>query len=277
MPEQQDQDELNDELFTDKPGDQAGPLDDPSTPDEPASEKLLRIQLRNGKIYTGKTERELLQQLVQAQENADVHIKDREEQIREMRGKVQHVQVNQPQSGAWDAQKYLDLLGSDPMEARRYQDQHYYGLQDGENAAEMFKFSYELSDRVADTIAVTEFHRANPDFPGGQEASVALLKRVEDEGLALNPRNLASCYRDMVREGAIQPNSPSPQQGSEEFEDLQFNEVKVVQPKPQSRGKQAAPAPRSAGNPGSSTTTDYENMPMSDLEKLVKGNGMKKF
>ena len=247
------------------------------TPDRaapPAADKLLRVQLRNGQVYTGKNERELIGKLVQAQEHASMTIKDREDQIREARGKVQYQRDNTPKrevSGEWDAQKYLDLLGSDPMEARRYQDKFYYG--DDIDPVEALRFSYTVSDQVSDRIAVAEFHQRNPDFPSNPLNAELLIRRLEDENLRVTTRNLESAYRDLVREGSIKT---APADGQDaNYEDLSFD---TTPPNPEkiSRGRNRIPAPRDKGS-DTGGAVDFDGLSDEDLEKEVNRRGMKRW
>jgi hypothetical protein len=229
-------------------------------------EKTYRIRLRDGEEITGKTKDELLQALAERHDQLKADSTTRTAQAQEVRGKLEYQQENKPRE-PWNDQKYLNLLGSDPMEARRYQDRYYYNLDDDEDPAEAFRQSYQVSDRILDTLAVTEFRRSLKDAEGNQifpaeGDAEKILQQISKENLPLTPRNLTAMYHELVSQRKIAPGSRAEVTATSQYEDINYR-----QQAPRSRG---ATAPKGTGG-GSATTTqrtkNYEAMSAEELRK----------
>jgi len=243
----------------------AQPQADQQTPAaETEEKKVLRVQLRNGRSYTGETERDIMQAMADDFERYQTDMETRSRQEGEARGKIRYQQEHQPVvSGEWDAQKYLDLLGKDPMAARRYQDKFYLGMSDDEDPAQVVRFSYQVADRIADTLEISEFQRMNADKDGktismSEGDAQALLRRIDQEGLQLTARNLNAVYHEMVRAGSIQIQQP---EQTAQYEDIDL--------RPKSRG---AGAPRATGGGSAAQTSTRFSKDLNTMtqEEIVK-------
>lgn len=244
----------------------------------PPAERQFRVKTRTGQVFTG-TKDQIIQKLTQSVEHGSMAIEDRESQLREIRGQVRQQQERQPGTqGAWDPQKYLDLLGTDPMEARRYQDRFYYGVGEGEDPAEIVRFSYQVADQINDTMAVSQFLQRNEDFPATEQNATMLLQFIDKENLPVTTRNLEYAYGELRRSGKISAEEQPVQQDAE-YEDLNFETRTPTKIGAKSqRGRGAPPAP--AGGGGGRTAldaADFDNMSDEELEKEVNRRGMKKF
>lgn len=238
-------------------------------------EQQFRVRTRTGQVFTGSKD-EIIAKMQQSIEHGSLAIEDRESQIREARGQMRQQEERQPGTkGAWDPQKYLDLLGTDPMEARRYQDRHLYGLGENDDPAEMIRFSYQVADQVNDSLAVSMFHQRNPDFPASEENATALLQFIDREGLPVTTRNLEYAFGELRRNGRLRVDDAD-QQG--DFVDLNFETRTPTKVGSRSRGEGAPPAPSGGGGGRTALdAADFDSLSDDELEKEINRRGMKKF
>lgn len=230
--------------------------------------KLKRVTLPDGRVFTGETERAILEQIAADTGGAGSR------EVRVARDKMAYVRDREEAKKPWDPQKYLDLLGTDPMEARRYQDRHYLGLSDDEDPAEAIRFAYTVADKVVDSIEVSEFLRTTQASLTEADATL-VLEQLERENLAMTARNLRSVYDDLVRERYIVPRAPE-KPGRVEYEDItpQNPTGRRVQQQEQSRGRGG---PRALGGGSARTVVkgekDPEAMSLQELEASLRAKG----
>ena len=163
-----------------------------------------------------------------------------------------------PPTEAFDEAKYYQLLADrKPLEAQHYLNQHYYGIEDPRTA---FTTSYSVSQKVNDRLEVADFLSRNMDFPNTDQASEALLLRLDRDGLPVTSRNLRMVKEDLFQEGILHPVAAA---------STSIPAVPAAAPPAApSRGAGAPPSPRSGGNPpsGDRELTEQELMAM-PLEK----------
>lgn len=231
-----------------------------STPDE----KLLRVTVRaTGKQYVGKTERDIMSQMEEDMERMHADAATRDAQAREVRGKVQYQQERQGEQ--WDAQKYLNLLGTDPMEARRYQDRHYYGMGEDEDPAEAVRHAYTFADKMNDVVQMADFQRMNKGPDGkplqmSEDDAKQFLIEFDRRNLVPTALNFTAVYRDMISRGQLKEAAVPT---NAQYEDIEL--------KPKSRGEGA---PRGTGGAGPSETRTRQDMvggkTMAEIEAMPK-------
>ncbi len=247
----------------------------PEAPPEEAAagpEKQFRVKLRNGKEYTGKSEREILLAMADEQDRMAMDLEDRTRQNLEASGKYRYQEDHTPPpvkpGEKWDPQVYFDLLAKDPMEARRYQDHWYYGVAEGEDPAAMFRFAYSMTDKIADTLEVADFHRQNPDLKLSELETAMVLRRLDAEHLTLEARNLDMVVRTLQREGRIVPRGTP---GNVEYEDIQLGQPA----KPASRGATAQRGTGGGDRAAAGTEPeDLEALSLDELKKKLRKSGV---
>lgn len=126
----------------------------------------------------------------------------------------QTVQYQEPPASAWSDEEFYRTFATNPRAAMEAFLQHYFGH---ENPADVVNQSYSVSTQVSDRIAVADFLAANPDFPGTPEAGAILVKRLEADGQDLSQWNLEVAYRQLIREGVLQPVQAQQQQQSTDY------------------------------------------------------------
>ncbi len=276
-----------DGLFTDGGTPDGGSWDgggpEPTPTPEPIEtkqgEKLLRLTMPNGHVYIGKTERALLEQFYKGKIAADQAIADREQQIRTLKATPAPAPAPAPvpaprAEGEFDGQKYLDLLGQDPMKARRYQDQFYDGA-GGSTVTEdpRVKYAYEVAQKVDQQLMAAEFHRRNPDFPASEENGNKLIAIVQGQGLQPNLVNLEWAYGELKRTNQIAPASG---EGQPEYEDITFG-APPAPPVRRGRGGGTPPPPRGTGGNAQPDAVDAESMPLDKLREVLRKAGALQF
>lgn len=246
-------------------------LSEPETPAEDTpteAEKMLRIKLRNGKEYTGKTEREILQALTEDHERMLTDMETRSTQTTEVRGKVKY----QQERGPFNGQKYLDMLGTDPMQAIDYAFRHYLGMAEDEDPAQALRVAVDTTDKIQDAFVASEFMRQHQDVRFSQEDSVRLLSEFDKRDLDVNVFNMNAIYYDLVNRGAISPikvDQRQTQNNSVQYEDIQF-----AQPKVESRGKSAPKVTGGGDRTATKSVKDYESMTFAQLQDEARKAGI---
>ena len=234
---------------------------------EPEAEKLLRVRLRSGKEYIGKTERELLEQLAADNDRLGTELESRPAQEAEVRGKVRYQQEHVKPEG-YDDQHYLDLLGEDTLAARRYQDRYYYGLDENEDPAEAFRFTYRQADKIADTLEVTEFHRSHPDIKLSNDDASLVLRTLDKKELEFTAFNLGAVYNELITQGRLTPQRPAA--AGAVYEDIALGGNPAP---PVSRGRGGPRAP-GGGTREPSPSRDYDNMSLEELKKEARKHNL---
>ncbi len=242
----------------------------------PEQEKLLRIRIRStGKEYVGKTDRDILTQLAADQERMGADLESRESERTEVRSKARYQQERVEKPEGYDDQHYLDLLGKDTLAARRYQDRYYYGMDENEDPAEAFRFTYRQADKIADTLEVTEFHRSHPDIKMSNEDAALVLKTLDREGLDFNARNLGAIYNELVSKNRISPIPSASAPEGVAYEDIPLGNVPAPQPQPRvSRGQSGPRGTGGGAREASTSVRNYDNMTLEELKKEARKHNL---
>lgn len=294
-------------LFTDQPGDGAPMLPDsydgaepkptaaPESIETKTGEKMLRLKLPNGHVYTGKTERELLEQVYKGKVAADEAIANREEQIRNLRAAPPAPSAAIPPTSAapitvageqWDPQKYLTYLGEDPMKARNYQDQFYYG---GVDPVQATTYAYNVATKLDQQMLAASFHDRNKDFPISPENSAKLMAVIHQNRI-VNPniRDLEWAYGELKRSGTLSPAGPGADP-NQQYDDIDFGAGSIppaassaapaTPPSatgPQRRGGGAPPSPRNGGGNNTPDVVSFDEMTLEQLKEHARKVGVLK-
>lgn len=275
-----------DRLFTDQANDGGNMLPDapefdgaapsatapaPEPGETKTGEKVLRIKMPNGHVYAGKTETELLEQLYKGKIAADATIADRENQIRTLRAAPAPVPSPAPNAitpapeGEWDAQKYLDMLGTDPIKAQKYVNRFANDGADNEK----INYAYNVAQRLEQQSMTADFLRRNPDYIPSDETVEKMTRVMGAHGLSTSLVNLEWAYTELKRTGVV---APAMAGDGIEYQDITFGTPPVT-PARVSRGGGAPPVPRGQGTTVVPNAVNPETMPLKDLRELLRKSG----
>lgn len=284
-------------LSIDQPPSGQGPLPnmdyDGAAPSEPAAEvttkagkKLLRMDLGDGNVYTGETERELLQKVADGKREANRTIKELKERAATPPPQQQQSVTPEPRRAqkhnydlpdGYDHQTYLDMMAVDPKKAALYMNRELYG-EDLDPAR--LRHSYTVANQVQQQLVVTEFMRRNPEYVPSAESADALSAVMKENRLPTDSLvNFEWAFREAQRTGKIRTASTT-NDGDIEYEDIVFNAPPnnpapaPVRQAPQSRGG-GAPA-NARGGVGSGyvpANEDAYEIPLDQLRRKIEEGG----
>jgi hypothetical protein len=276
------------------PPSEAPAAEEPAAPAGPR--KMLRVDMGNGKYYTAETERELLQKVVDGKKEADRYIQElRQLKTNTAPSVTTHTVTPRTPvpSGdlpdGYDNQVYLNMLGEDPLKARRYQDRALYGDMDPVQALQR---SFTVANQMTQQMIGAEFNRRNPDYIPSPESAEAIMTVLKENGLEPNSvPNLEWGYREAQKTGRLATPSLNAE-GEIEYEDVTFsapppatngrpNVVQMPQrqapPAPQRRGANAPPSARGGGGGTAPPTAgDEYSMPLDQLRALIDSKGSRR-
>jgi len=251
----------------------------PEAPAEPEPEKMLRVQLKDGRQFVGKTQEEIIDALADAAEAAQTPQATQAAQVQEVRRKIRYQEASHrpDPDESYDHQKYVNLMFGgpngekpDPFRARAYQDRFYYGLAPEEDPSEAFRFMLKRVDKWDVNSEVAEFQRLNgtTDKDGNpvplrlsQEDSQTLMKAMSATGQDITTMGLNGMYHALKSQRLIQ--------GPVQTSNVQYEDIRRV-----SRG---ATAPRATGGGSSQQATtgmsktaqELNEMSASDLQAYI--------
>lgn len=213
----------------------------PAAPPEPEE---ISYALSTGQVYKGKTEKEVIEQLIKAQEHATIAIRDREAQLKAERAQKAFAQGEIDQSKGFEQDKFLELLAKDAREAERYKMKFMPEMQ----------YAYQTIDRVNRMIEVNNFLNLAKDYPNTDENAQILESRLQALGRPPTAENMFIAYHMLRNEGVIKP-APAEQET-------------YTPPKP----------PPVLGGAGASSTPDafaqIDTMTDAQLEEFLKKKGL---
>jgi hypothetical protein len=214
--------------------------------------KEFSVTTETGQVYKGKTQEEVLQQLVKAQTHATKTIAQQKRDMEELQAKLA-AQVQAPTKPAVVAgqrmtqeqkKQYYELLESDPVEASMYLD----------SFRQDYQFIYNTAQYVELARQTSQFETTHPEFPNNDPTAVeALQGRMKDK--PWNYENLVVAADSLYRDGTIKP----AQSRSEE--------VTLTTP---------APAPvlgGSGASPSFDVVDQFAKLPLDQMEKLAREKG----
>ncbi len=284
LPPDPDQTPVTEGLFTDSaetapmlpPGEFDGAANDaPAIAQETTTKsgkKLLRVVLENGHAYTGETERDLMEAIVKGKNEADKAIRQREQENQELRQRLNATPAPAPAPAAkappepFDGEKYLEMLGKNPLEAQKYVNS-YVG---GQPVADpRLDYAYNAAKKLEEQNLVMEFNARNPDYVGTPENNQKLASILQQRGLPVNLVNLEWGLTEMRRHGQLPVN-----QTGVEYEDVVFGGQRPpAPPPPVRRGPDVPPPPPATNSEQTSVPQNVENMPLNKLRDLINRGG----
>lgn len=299
LPAAESDEAIGSALSIDQPATDTGPI----VPDEydgaPASEqpvpeanprpggKKLRLDLGDGTVYTGDTDRDLLEQVANGKRQADKMIRDLK--AREQAAPASpapQAQQFQPRMSVdnsdlpakWDVDEYWRIAAADPLKAERYKNRELYGADF--DPVQALRHSHNTSNEIRQQMTVAEFQRRNPDYIASAETSQELLGVLRDNRLAADSIvNLEWAFREAQRTGRIK--SPvTNADGEVEYEDISFDKpapartATAAKAPPARRGATAPPsAGGGSGGEGQPAPFDPYSVPLDELRASINSGG----
>ncbi len=281
LPPDPDQTPATEGLFTDSavtsPMLPAGEFDGAPAAEVPiidvtkGGKKLKRVVLEDGHVYTGETELDLLEAAVKGKNEANKAIRQRDQEIQELRQRLTVAPQPAPAPAvaapaeAFDGEKYLEMLGKDPLGAVKYANSYVGGQTVADPRVE---YAYNAAKKLEEQNLVMEFNTRNPDYIGTPENNQMLAGILQQRGLPVNLVNLEWGLTEMKRHGQI-ANTPA----GVEYEDVQFGAQRPPQPPPVRRGPGVPPPPPASNSEQTSAPTNVEQMPLAKLRELINRGG----
>jgi hypothetical protein len=231
--------------------------------------KLKRVTLENGHVYTGETELELLEAAIKGKNEADKAIRQRELENQELRQRLNSTPAPAPAPvhaaprEPFDDAKYLELLGSKPLEATKYALSYVDGAP---TADPRLDFAYKAAQEMEEQKLAIKFNQRNKDYVGTDANNERVRQILRSEGLTVTLQNLEYAVNTMRLNGELPPIAPSA-----EYEDIQFG------PRPQAppprRGPGVPPPPPASNSENTHVPTNADSMPLSKLRDLINRGG----
>ena len=135
--------------------------------------KEIEVKLTTGQVYRGKTQDEVMQQLVRAQEEASRTISD-----------LRRQPEPEPQpapAGEFDVNQYYKLLAENPVAAQNYMLGYQLGI-DPNEVVPTLRYVYDVSQRANASMQIAEFHARHPEYPGGTDSAELIFREMEGRG-----------------------------------------------------------------------------------------------
>jgi hypothetical protein len=220
--------------------------------EQPPEEYKVEIE---GQVFKGASEKEVLDKLVKAQENATRTIREERQRSKELQQQLERSKpiatsdTNGTTNGEYDPKKYLAMWESgDFIGAENYNLQHNPTVQR----------VLSVVEAIERNTIVDRFNSMNPDFTRSAENGDLLVREVERlGGNPEDPLHLSAAWTSLKESGKVT---------------VQEDEPARERPKP-------PPSPRARGGNGlsSSAVAEAEQMSTEDLDKYLRKVGMKQY
>ena len=179
--------------------------------DAPGGGIPLEVTLTTGQIYRGATPQEVLDQLVKAQTESTITIKQQRDRTKELEAQLEQAHAPKPsESDAAQQQKltaYYETWAKDPTDATRGQLADLLGIPK-DRVIEVLKNAITASTANS---ASDEFIARYPEFPSNPQTAQLMnekLRQLFGGGIdAATADNLELAYNALRREGRIVPNT----------------------------------------------------------------------
>jgi hypothetical protein len=220
-------------------------------PESEPEPQMLEFKTVTGQVYKGRTEREVIDQLVKAQEHASMTIHQMREERRLADAQMasqraaQQVPASIESGDLVDKPKFYKMLEEAPGQGIRYAVMQIPEIKEAFQALQQLKQGQEL----------TTFLNNCSDFPATDQSAISAMRdRLQQEGRAPTADNLELVYARLSREGVIKP-----------------------VPKAPAQEPRHAPAPVLGGMSSGQSPDPFaelERMSSADMEKLYRRKGL---
>lgn len=167
----------------------------------------FKIELPTGEVFKGKSWEEVANAAAKAKSDTTTAYKT-EKELREQ-AEARLAAVPPPKietnGNGVDWSKYWQMVNEGKMkEAVAFSLGAVFDMP-ADTVVSTFRETVRKTDEVYDTIEIEKFKSSHPDYPGGEEASSAIMSRVKEYGGAWDARVMHRAYKDLVEENKITP------------------------------------------------------------------------
>jgi hypothetical protein len=167
----------------------------------------FEIKLETGEVFKGKSWEEVAKAAAKAKLDTTAAYKTEKEKRELLEQQLQTTaSAAAPAStNGFDTAKYWQMVNEGKLlDAEKYKLGALFEMEP-DTVVSTFRETVRKTDEVYDTIEIEKFKAGHPDFPGGEEASAAVMSRVKEYGGAWDARVLHRAYKDLVEEKKITP------------------------------------------------------------------------
>lgn len=178
----------------------------------------LRI---NGSRYVGKTEQEVMQQVISAHQHAATRITELSGEAERMRRAAEAAIGGRPQQAGeqgpmqWQREVYDELMKQDPGTAMDYYWACRLGLSDVNQVPETLQRIYNGATNYELDTTINQFRAQAPDFPFTPDTINKLMDTMKANGVPFSAQNLVMVHRNLVAQyqAAVARGEQNPQIG----------------------------------------------------------------
>ena len=230
--------------------------------DNAAIDKPIEVVLGDGSVIRGASVEEAMQNAAKRVEDNQAAYREQKQRATELeaenarlREEVEQrqqviAQQPTPANGAFDTERYYQLLNEDPIGAQNYVDQYRFGVSDPVAA---FNSMREESWAVVQQNVASAFIATHPEWnPADTSALSGRVKACLQYGMPFNATTLEYAYESLKQDGGANP-------------------IDLTPPEPE-----PTPPPTLTGSSASSGFADVnpEQLSDSELEKFIRSRGM---
>lgn len=168
----------------------------------------FKIELPTGEVFKGKSWEEVANAAAKAKADTTSAYKTEKEKREALESQLQAAVVpkkEETNGNGFNAAKYWEMVNEGKLlDAEKYKLGALFDMP-AETVVSTFRETVRKTDEVYDTIEIEKFKSSHPDYPGGEEASSAIMSRVKEYGGAWDARVMHRAYKDLVEEGKIKP------------------------------------------------------------------------
>jgi hypothetical protein len=165
------------------------------------------FKLGDGTVVKAANWEEAFNKVAEMKVNTAAAVRDREEQIRQLKEQPPATTTAAPPTNAngFDQKAYWELMNADPLAAQNYLDAFRFGVDNPAHVPQLFNEMRNVSVHSADTMELNTFMQRNPDYPGTEEAANLLIEQLAARNAPLTADALEYEYLKAVRDGKIEP------------------------------------------------------------------------
>lgn len=228
-----------------------------ATPSVTPAVTPVEIKLGDGSVIKGATYEEAIQVAVKRVEDNQAAYREQKKRADEAEAEAARLRDSQAkpavqETGAFQREKYYQMLNDDPVAAQNYIDQHRFGTADP--VGDFNRMRAQIDDFNQQAV-VASFTAQHADFPGGPDAARNLTDRFNQlraSGFPFTVDTLNYAYSQALADGSIKP--------------LEANAEEREIPNPSLTGSSGGQMPDDIAR--------ADQMSDADLEKLLRSRGV---
>lgn len=177
------------------------------------SEEVV-LKTKGGEVFKGKSWEEVAQKAAQAKEDTGIALRDREGQVRTHESTISDLQrateerretTKASTTTQFGQQAFLTQIETDGSQAVGTALAHFFGYENTDELRSDFKGIQEATESYKENYHIAVFSQRNPDYPGGEKPSAALMQELKNRGVDFTADNLENAWNQMKRSGDFKP------------------------------------------------------------------------